>query len=870
METSKFPLTVDGNRLDKLCYNIKTISSRRRMSSRRVRDVFIPGRDGEDPTLNDDFESNFLALQMWIRGSDEDGNGRSRILYDKNVDELFRIFGKNNELLDIRQVMDPDRVDERINFARNPRLSKSSGSTVVRTNYAKNPGMKSWSGTADVRTNLITNPTMGAAGQITNWTGPAGVGRAWVPYGTSGGWGQATFNSGTLFEVYSPTFNVTAGLPYAAMAAMRNVSGAIRGRLGFVWYTGGFGTGTPTFVYGPSTEPLNINQWTWLDFVSTVPAGNVSARLIVSSDVSFIGGLQFYWDQTIVEQRDFTSTYFDGSNPEPSPNEGYPYDYVWTGAIDNSTSAQRITVPKNWSGLPTTDVRGMQDKNGSFVWDPITLRQESFAVIPAESTVMWMGGRPLTSSGQTWSGRIWSRAEVGSIGTVIRIGLFSFDGSSHTPVVTKEVTLTGEWQEIKIENAVMPVGTTEVGWRAQNIEEWPFGNIIYFDAATLENVAIPGPFFAGGMPNVVWTGTVHDSTSTELGGTVTNWIGQRGTLIKTYAFPQDPPFEINSAARYTATDVSVVNGNYIQNDAVLFNSHSSLGDNRSYTGSVWVSGPGRASIQILIQQGSTLLWSEAGEQVLVDGGWTRISFTGNVPVLVGADRVILRVNFYGFSGQPLVSDEFFTVGAMIEVSPTVNEWFDAQFPGATLLNSYSRQLPEIRRIFGKVTDAIDTEMFGPLGADLAVSIKLPYVFWEDLDDLIWMSDLVGGAGTTVQFEISNLRGSTAPINDAVIIVNGPATNPRVTNPSNGAYIQLNATLSSGQAWRIDVGKYKSGTGPKSLDWDSPAWTDQMWRTFYTGSRTRLLTLDPEGPEGSVYITLANCDSARIRAGRKFH
>lgn len=874
VDTSKFPLTVDGHRLDNLCYNVKTMGSRRRMSARRTRDEVIPGRDGESPTLNDDFEANFLALQMWVRGANKDGSGLSdRILYDKNLDELFRIFGKNNELLDIRQVMDPTKVDERINFARNPRLSQSSGSTVVRTNYVKNPGMKSWSGTADVRTNLIINPTMGGAGQITGWTGPAGTGRTWVSYGVSSGWGLATFNSGTAFEVYSPTFPVTALLNYAAQAAMQNVNGAVRGRLGFVWYTGTNGTGTPTFQYGPSVEGLNTgNVWTRIDLVMAAPAGTQSGRLIISSDVGFIAGLQFYWDQAIVEQRDFTSNYFDGSNPEISPNGGYPYDYVWTGVIDGSTSAQRITVPKNWSGLPTANVRGMQDKNGSFVWEEITLRQESFAVIPVDSTIMWMGGRPTTSAGQAWSGRIWARAEIGSVGTIVKIGLFSFDGTNHTAVTTKNVTLTNSWQEIVVENSIMPVGTTEVGWRAQNVEEWPYGTTVYFDAATLENVAVSGPFFAGGMPSVVWTGTPDDSTSTELGGIVNNWAGTRGTLVKAYDYPSDPPLDIIAAAKYSATDVSTTNGNYITNDAVLFSSHSSLGDDRSYTGSAWVSGPGRAAIQLNVYQGSTLLWSETGASVLVDSGWTRISYTGVVPDLAGADRIRLIVQFYGLVGgsQPLVADNFFIVGSMLEVGSTLSDWFDGLFPGATLLNSYARMLPAVRRVWGKVTDAIDTSMFAPEAADLAVSIKLPYVFWEDLDDLIWVSDQMGGTGTSAQFEVTNLRGSTAPINDSVIIVNGPGVNPRVTNPNNGAYIQLNATLSSAQAWRIDVGNYKSGTGPKTLDWDSPVWTDQMWRTFYTGSRNRLLTFNPEGDEGNVYVSFSNCDSAKIRAGRKFH
>lgn len=873
MYTSKFPLSVDGERLDTMCWNVSTQSSRRRLSSKRPRDVQIAGRHGVVPSTYDDFEAGQLALQMWVRGSDSDGVGNDRMLYDKNMDRLFRIFGRNDGLIDIRQVMDPDRQTTQYNFTRNPRLSNSTGNTVLRTNYVPNPSMEKTISVVPFRTNLVINPAMRTS--ITGWVqAHAGVNLVWWPYGI-GGVGRVTLTAPGTESVYSTPFAVTAGLPYAAQVAMRNIDSVVRGRTGLVWYDAANGTGNIISIdYGPEEDLAFLTGWTRVEYVATAPVGAVSARLLVNSNVTFFPNARFDFYQAIVEQATYVSDYFDGD----SKPEMWRYGYRWTGTAHASTSQKYYKPLQNWSAAPATGlVANMADQPGSFVWTSTVLRAEMLDDINSGTLIINQTGRPTTTAGQPWSGRISLRGVSGvSVGKVIKIGIYAADsgGANMGPILTVEHTLTDGWREVVIDGAIAPTGVASVGWKAESLDEWQAGQYFFVDAASLENVSKSGPFFAGGMNNVRWSDSANPnaSNSQELGGNIANWTPIRGTLSKSYDPLYTPvPFGTPGLGKYTATDVSVTNGNQITMDYANFSDNPELKLGIPYTASVHVTGPGRAKVQLVVANSSnTSLWSSDSDLVEIVDGWTRIHITDTPPTsLVGAAKIRMTVYFYGPSAQPGANDEFFATAAQLELGE-LGDWFDGNFPGATWDGLYSRFLPAVRQNWGKVTDAVDTSMFAEHGADIGVAITLPYVFWSDTDDLVWYSDPVGGTGTTVKYEVSNLRGSTAPIDDAIIIVNGPATNPRVQCPKTGGYIQYNGVLTSTQAWRIDVGHYLSGTGPKTLDWDSPVWTDQMKRTYYTGSRNRLLTLVPEGAEGEVYLSFSNCDSAKVRARRKFH
>lgn len=77
---------------------------------------------------------------------------------------------------------------------------------------------------------------------------------------------------------------------------------------------------------------------------------------------------------------------------------------------------------------------------------------------------------------------------------------------------------------------------------------------------------------------------------------------------------------------------------------------------------------------------------------------------------------------------------------------------------------------------------------------------------------------VGAAGahwSNDTLSLDGLTGGSAPIEDSIITVTGPATNPRVTNQTTDTWVQYNGTLNAGDTWVVDCGQWTSqvnGTG----------------------------------------------------------
>lgn len=116
-----------------------------------------------------------------------------------------------------------------------------------------------------------------------------------------------------------------------------------------------------------------------------------------------------------------------------------------------------------------------------------------------------------------------------------------------------------------------------------------------------------------------------------------------------------------------------------------------------------------------------------------------------------------------------------------------------------------------RRCLAKVVDSItpDTAENGSSG-QFTVSLQVPSGVWEDTATSDWTSTptIVSGAAQ----EVTTLQGATERITDAVILVQGPISNPRVTDTATAAYVQLTATLAAGEFWRINVGTWATRRG----------------------------------------------------------
>ena len=191
-------------------------------------------------------------------------------------------------------------------------------------------------------------------------------------------------------------------------------------------------------------------------------------------------------------------------------------------------------------------------------------------------------------------------------------------------------------------------------------------------------------------------------------------------------------------------------------------------------------------------------------------------------------------------------------------------------PGSGLL-TVIHTLPDgsQRRVLAECTEAINMTMTAGGAwpyATFSVALRVPSVFWEDVDPVSvdLRNNYVG--------DITALEGTTAPIEDAIYTVTGPCTSVTLEARYNGAamddpqYFTYSGTIGTGQTLIIDSGKWKlTGTGGLVVDYT---------KMFHTGS-ARFLEIPP-GPVGGfpqLKLTMANpnwvTSKVNVSARRKY-
>lgn len=183
-----------------------------------------------------------------------------------------------------------------------------------------------------------------------------------------------------------------------------------------------------------------------------------------------------------------------------------------------------------------------------------------------------------------------------------------------------------------------------------------------------------------------------------------------------------------------------------------------------------------------------------------------------------------------------------------------------------------------RRAWAKVTDSIQPDLNTPGSSGMfTVGFTLPYAMWEDVAAQDWNGTL-GAATGTVQ-EVTTLQDATERITDAILLVTGPITNPRITDQATGAYVELQAALAAGQFWRVNVGtwatRYGAGLGLGSADTTG---TDGVALTRFGGTpnQAHFLPLTPVRDTGERRVKVALSGTGitaatrlSVRARRKY-
>lgn len=149
----------------------------------------------------------------------------------------------------------------------------------------------------------------------------------------------------------------------------------------------------------------------------------------------------------------------------------------------------------------------------------------------------------------------------------------------------------------------------------------------------------------------------------------------------------------------------------------------------------------------------------------------------------------------------------------------------------------------VRQAMMKRQDSFVPEIAPGLSAKFTVQLVIPGVYWRSLSAVDW----VGGAGVVNSSQVvTTVEGSTGAINDAVLLVKGPITNPKVADPyGTGAFVQYRGTLAAGDVWRVNCETWATRVGAGlTLDSSDTVGTDATAVTEANDPSGRFLSIRP--------------------------
>jgi len=181
----------------------------------------------------------------------------------------------------------------------------------------------------------------------------------------------------------------------------------------------------------------------------------------------------------------------------------------------------------------------------------------------------------------------------------------------------------------------------------------------------------------------------------------------------------------------------------------------------------------------------------------------------------------------------------------------------------------------VRQAWCKVaTDPVVPSIIAGGAARFTVLLTIPDAFWQDVATNDWsQGSLVSGNTYTVD----PLTGGNAPVADGILLLNGPANNPVITDATTSAYVKLNRTLAAGDTWRVNAGTWATQFGVGlSLGSADAAGSSGDPYTESGGGNARFLRMVPSYVGGARTVRLSvsgagfsSATSLAVRARRKY-
>jgi len=187
----------------------------------------------------------------------------------------------------------------------------------------------------------------------------------------------------------------------------------------------------------------------------------------------------------------------------------------------------------------------------------------------------------------------------------------------------------------------------------------------------------------------------------------------------------------------------------------------------------------------------------------------------------------------------------------------------------TLLDVRQTWPAGVRQALCEVLGAYDlsARAIQPYGK-FSVALDIPGTFWQDVSTTDYAS--ATNLAPAVTLTVATHAGMTAPMDDAIVVVRGPATNPRVTDLTTGSWVQYSGTIASGTDWQIDCANWTSKTGSALLY--GTGGTSVVGATSHSGLVGTFLSLSPLTGGPSIRLdgsTFGTNTQVQIRGRKKY-
>lgn len=634
---------------------------------------------------------------------------------------------------------------------------------VLRTNLVKNPDFRAYKGTTVVRTNICANPQ--GAIDTTGWSnytnsGAASISRV-TPTTTPKTSSNATCIRSTWSDVSSggglfyttSAGSVTAGYPFA-------LSASVRSNKALTWYAQIKFYNSSNAQVGTTTNGTSLSfgadGWNSISVLATAPSGSSYAVVGFYTSSGLSANTWMDVAEVLFETSQIVDTFFDGSVPLPASSG---LTVSWTGEAGKSTSQAKGNNinTANWIVWGTSTV--YQYPNTGCILRPGAngsgglFSESSVPTITLET--------PYTTS------FLLESTNISSVSITCSIEFWST-----SKIKSKSLTITTPVSQRVVLTETAPVGTTSV----RVVVAYPSnvaGLTIAISSVLLEQTSTDNSYFDGSFPS-----------SADMSF---RWNGAVSTASSDMYIPAliSPPAGLWSATSFGLVESLIVDGVDIQSMAFGVESVDSVPPTLKGN---HLTIPGRNGVVAQFNRsydpGSLAL------KMWVLGCET----DGTVPGLRSSRRQLFERNLralmrlFGYQGNTV----------------TLTKTIFGDGPGSNPI-----QVKALAIIDG--FSSLET-MAARQRAEMTVALTLVDSFWSDVNTT---TDATTPSATMPQ-TLRLTDPGTAPVDDSIISITGPISNPRVTCPASGSWVQYTGTVPSGQTLVIDTGAATAKIGNNSV------------------------------------------------------